>query len=853
MKEYKNDNLQEIIFPLAGIGTGGVGLSGTGALVDWELEGRPNKWSLNEYSNFAIKAEQDGKVVDARVLMGDMTRNLSGNPYYAHHQSWGYGNGINRATLAGMPHFENTVFYGGFPFAEIEYSEPKLPAEVRLTAFNPFIPGDEDNSSLPAAYFIWTLKNTSDKITDFSLAMSVGNTFRTSDGGTDTFSCSDGISSILLSSRNYTSDDRKYGELRISTDCRDVSYQEYWYRSAWFDDLTVFWREFTAPGRLCNRQYDDDDRHGKLDIGDMATLVAHVTLRPGEMKDIRFVMTWYYPNFEKYWDGAKPVWKHEYCRRFGSSDEVKDYCFSNFEYLYSRSKQFQDAMLSVTIPDACTEAALFNLEVLKSPTCLRLENGDFWAFEGVTATAGSCEGTCDHVWGYQYALAYLFPRFARRILEIDFDYNMKDSGEMMFRTMIPLGSAKWNFRACVDGQMGCIIRFYREWKQSGDDEWLRKYWEKIKKALEYAWSPDNYDKWDPGKTGVISGRQHHTLDVELFGPNPWLTGFYLAALKATSEMAAYLGEKDKAAEYAELFEKGYVYVDKELFNGKRYIQKVDVSDRSLLDPYAEHDPNVYSAYWNDEKKEIKYQIGEGSDIDQMLSQFHATAMGIGDVFDPDHRKTAAKTLYDTNFKSMRDVPNPCRIFAANGEKGLIICEWDEDSYRPQIPIPYSEECQSGYEYAAALLMIQEGLIKEGVDVVEAIRDRYDGSKRNPYAEIECGSSYARSMTSFSLPVVFSGFSCDMTVGKIGFDPKYDGDFRSVWFASDSWGTYERTDAGTVIAVLSGKLSLNRIFLPYLKNADAVICDGKKVKFDFDAASGEILLDSEISDSLIICQ
>jgi hypothetical protein len=277
-----------------------------------------------------------------------------------------------------------------------------------------------------------------------------------------------------------------------------------------------------------------------------------------------------------------------------------------------------------------------NLAVLKSPTCLRLEQGEFWAFEGTNATSGSCEGTCDHVWNYQYALPFLFPGFARQILETDYTYNVKESGEMMFRTMLPLGERIWNFRACVDGQMGSVLRFYREWKLSGDDQWLRKYWGVAKKTLEYAWSPDNLDLWDPEQTGVIRGRQHHTLDMELFSGNAWLNGYYLAALKAGAEIAEYLGEADSAALYREIFRKGTAATEAELFNGRHYIQKIDVSDSSVLEPFARRAPGIYGGYWNSERGEIKYQFGEGSEIDQMVGQWHATLLGLWDVLDPDH-------------------------------------------------------------------------------------------------------------------------------------------------------------------------------------------------------------------------
>ena len=86
------------------------------------------------------------------------------------------------------------------------------------------------------------------------------------------------------------------------------------------------------------------------------------------------------------------------------------------------------------------------------------------------------------------------------------------------------------------------MKLYRDWHLSGDTDWLRELWPYAKRSIEYAWSPDNPDRWDPDQTGVLWGRQHHTLDMELFGPNSWLTGFYLGALDAGARMAEAVGE-----------------------------------------------------------------------------------------------------------------------------------------------------------------------------------------------------------------------------------------------------------------------------------------------------------------------
>ena len=128
--------------------------------------------------------------------------------------------------------------------------------------------------------------------------------------------------------------------------------------------------------------------------------------------------------------------------------------------------------------------------------------------------------------------------------ELDVRYNLWEDGRMSFRLQLPLGRGRDGFHPCVDGQMGGVIKTYREWKLCGDDDWLRSLWPQVKLALEYAWSPANPYRWDGNKDGVLEGRQHHTLDMELYGPNAWLQGFYLAALRAGEEMAAYLGEAD---------------------------------------------------------------------------------------------------------------------------------------------------------------------------------------------------------------------------------------------------------------------------------------------------------------------
>ena len=108
-------------------------------------------------------------------------------------------------------------------------------------------------------------------------------------------------------------------------------------------------------------------------------------------------------------------------------------------------------------------------------------------------------------------------------------------------------------------------------------------------------------------------------------------------------------------------------------------------------------------------------------------------------------------IYRENFRAnLSDHFNPCRVYAYEDEAGLLVCSWPEGSEEPATPVPYSEEVWTGLEYMLASHLIARGLVDEGLTIVRAARARHDGSRRNPFNDIECGSYYARSLSSYAL-------------------------------------------------------------------------------------------------------
>ena len=845
MGVYTGDRLNQISFPLGGIGTGCIGLAGSGRLIDWEIFNRPNKGSINGYSHFAVKAERDGQVLDARVLNGDLTTDHSGELRGGAHSADQFGFGPSRGHMAGAPHMDDVVFTGEFPIAHLAFASGSFPGAVEMAAFNPFIPLNEDDSSIPAALFEIRVRNTGPTAIRYTVAMSLSNPAGLAE---NVLSRDEGAGISALKLRppaELAADDPAYGDLCVATGgavvegARDaggtgagpaaageVWGQEYWFRGAWFDGLEVFWREFAAPGPMPQRSYTAGYRgrapvSGAIDTG---TLAAAADVPPGTTCTVRFVVSWSYPNFARFWQSRTesepparpPTWRNHYATQFADSVASARYTLQHWLRLHAETARFKEALYGSTLPPAALEAAAANLAVLKTPTCLRLTDGSFYGFEGLRPTEGCCEGSCTHVWNYAYALPFLFPRLERSMRDLDFTHNQRPDGGMTFRLRLPLGEERSPFRPCADGQFGGVIKTYRDWKICGDSDWLRRHWPAVKKSIEFAWAESNEDQWDADRDGVLEGRQHHTLDMELFGPNSWLTGFYLGALKAGAEMAQHLGEVETAGEYRRLFQRGRRWVDDHLFNGSWYHQQIDVRDRSILERFLPADPDIIDTYWNDEAGEIKYQIAEGSEIDQLNAQWHANLCGLGDLFDPAQRRTALRSLYRNNFKSsMRDFFNACRIYCMNEEGGLVISDWPEGTYRPVVPLPYAGETQNGYEYQAAILMIQEGLVEEGLTAVAAIRDRYDGARRNPWNEFECGSNYARSMAAWSLILAFSGFEYDMVHGMVGFDPLQapEEGYRTVWSLDSGWGTFAMAPGRLTLAVLAGELTLSMLRIP----------------------------------------
>jgi hypothetical protein len=187
-----------------------------------------------------------------------------------------------------------------------------------------------------------------------------------------------------------------------------------------------------------------------------------------------------------------------------------------------------------------------------------------------------------------------------------------------------------------------------------------------------------------------------------------------------------------------------------------------------------------------------------------------------------------RSIFQYNYRpNMLEHNNAQRVYALADEAGLVLCTWPRGG-RPDLPFVYSDEVWSGIEYQAAGHMIYEGLVDEGLTIVSSLRARYDGERRNPWNELECGSHYARSLASWTLLLALSGFECDLAAGHMGFTPALpERPFRCFWSTGTGWGIYEHNADQISLRCDYGQQTLKTFFAGQA-NVQGVHIAGRRV-------------------------
>jgi uncharacterized protein (DUF608 family) len=854
LKHYDHAHLARIALPLGGIGTGTVSLGGRGNLRDWEIGNRPAKGFTPTVARvgpfFALYARAGDDPATLRLLEGPLElteyEGQSGAPVPNH----------------GLPRFRECAFDAAYPLGQVSLHDDDVPLDVRLDAFNPLAPPDADRSGLPIAVLRYVLTNPGDRPVTATIVGSVPNfvgadgsktapgpkgnrnVFRAGEEAQGIFMTSDGVAAsaeqwgtialavVTPSERSRHPERRNEVEGRLRSDlagaasfdssrhtspgsaqdarriAQEITYRTDWLKPHWGTSLLDFWDDLAADGRLDRRQPSGAEMP-------MGSLAASLTVPPGETVSVTFLLAWHFPNRmtwtpKKEGDAGACECGGEcgdpnrignyYAARFRDAWDVIETVAPQLPALEADTVAFVSAFCASDLPDVVKEAALFNLSTLRSQTCFRTPDGRFYGWEGCSDQTGCCHGSCTHVWNYEVTTPFLFGDLALRMREVEFGHATRNDGMMAFRVHLPIARGQEFGKAAADGQMGCLMKMYRDWQLSGDDALLRTLWPQVRAAVEFCWIPGG---WDADQDGVMEGCQHNTMDVEYYGPNPQMEGWYLGALRAAEEMARHLGEADFAAKCRALFERGRTWTDAHLFNGEYYEHEIRPPKR--LDDVA---ASLLVGMGAADLGHPDYQLGPGCLVDQLVGQYMAHVCGLGYVLDPGHVLDTLRSILKYNRQQGFDAHFNCmRSYALGDETALLMASYPHG--RPANPFPYFTEVMTGFEYTAAVGMLYEGQIEAGLSCIRNIRERYDGRKRSPFDEAECGHHYARAMAAWAAVLALTGFGYSAVEQRLTLAANEGTYF---WSNGYAWGTYRLLGGELAFTVQRGAIKVGRIVL-----------------------------------------
>ena len=780
---YKRDASQ-VRFLLGGIGTGNFSVDARGKFLDWEIFNWPAKNTKFPLSFFAIRVENKkmdqpvSKILESRLLP----------PYTSSH-------GYLQAELVNLPRMEDSSLVCEYPFAQVNFQDGELPVEVSLEAFTPFIPLNAEDSGIPCGIIRYKVKNKADCETRVSLVGTLPNAsgfegydvienLKLAGSVKNEYRQSGKVKGLYYSPVELSEDHLRYGNMAIMMNEENVTYKTEWFDGEWVDGIQDFWDDFTRDGLLEKETKSESvgcefaqfhnfsflKRREK--IGSIGTCQV---LKPGEERTFEFVISWYFPNrvkawiefdedYDKFAKGEYGTVRNHYASRFKNAWDVGEYVYQHMERLEKGSRDFQKAMFhKTTFPYYVIDALTANITNLRSNLCFWLEDGTFAGFEGIRDYIGCGYGSVPHVWNYEQTVAFLFPELEKTMRNVEFLQETDEEGCMSTRMFSVFDQERYKMVPACDGELGSIVRIYRDFKNLGDVEFLRKIWPKASAAMDYSMR-----QWDLDHDGVLDGQQNTTYDIEFYGPNPMTDSIFLAALKCCVEMADILGDVPHKDKYEEVYQKGKLRADELMFNGEYYIQVQEEIDK------------------------YKYQFGKGCLSDQLLGQFLAHMAGIGNILPEDHIRSAMKAVFKYNYMTdFYHTDSVHRAYALNEERGLVIATWPEGG-RPKFPLSYAGEVWTGIEYETAVNLIYAGCLEEGLTIIKSVRDRYDGYKRNPFSEVESGHHYSRAMASWGVLNALLGQKSDMYRRTLSFHPVIDEEELSSFFiCGKAWGVYSQ--------------------------------------------------------------
>lgn len=860
---FVGDARRNVVVGLGGIGTGHVGIAGDGTRRQWQLSNQGNHLGDAPGSFFALRACGIEPPFDEVTSLRGSRSPESAHPAPSVNDDV-VPPSVDR-TDALLPRIGGDEVAVAYPFVRMPFTTGWPGLHGTLTVHTPFVPLDAEASGLPVAVWDIELVNDSAHLIHGWVVATTLNSI-----GWDGIRPFDGVYSNQLGGNVNTVDrdgdttrvtmtvpdgDRcapSAGELLLQTDAPcsillDAGSEAEVTR--WLGSLKLLrptvtgdWSEAAlrlataASGQVPHQLTTDgwaETKPSEPGGSWMCALAAAFAVAEGTTQRLRFVEAWRFANriadFDQFGSterSHRPPLGNHYAQRYATAASAADEIGAHPEWERSSARWARD-VLDNDLPVELAHTVNAMPAYTRSPSVFRDAAGRWLGFEGTLGRStrnwngdvgGSCPLNCTHVWNYDQTLARLFPDADRSMRELEWDVMLAPAGYLPHRLLVPIEGPQFRDEKiggpdepALDGMLGAILKTYRYVRASGDLEWLAQRWPAALRLLDYV-----RRTWDPSGDGVLTGAQPVTHDIALTGPNMFVGGLWLAALRAVEEMHRRLGDEEAAnARHAE-FEHSSAEHVRQLWNGEYFGQTGSGHD---------------------------FDFGDGCLSDQLFGQWWAHQLDLGHLVPAELVRTALLSVTEHNLQhGFRNFQHGYRVFADEDDTGLLVCTWPRGG-RPATPIRYADEVWTGVEYQVAAHCLIEGrlqstatagrtelaptvsasldggladvspkvdsLTEAGLRIVRAVRQRYDGRRRNPFNEVECGDHYVRAMAGWSLLPAWTGLDLDRTTGILTLARTG----RFPFLFGSAWGKATVRTDGVDLEVHHGELEVTAVCRP----------------------------------------
>jgi len=705
--------------PVGGFGAGTFSRSYRGEFERWHLKTGVHKYESVPANQFSVFARREGdSTAYAHVLATDAPTNHALSAW-----KWNYPVG----------HGEYAALY---PKSWFHYKTAEMPVELTVEQFSPILPNNYKETSYPIAIYNWTAVNPGTTKVTVSLMFSWTNMVGWFRGTGRDFSQANNLQNMNSVRTEQVSGgvmkgivfdrlrkgavqedwDGQFAIAAIESPGVQVSYVQTFMPSG---DGADVWGPFSSSGVLPSSPFHFASGGQPL----AGAIAVQFTLAPGEKKKIPIVLAWDFPVVE-FGNGRR--WLRRYTDFFGTSG-TNAWQIARTGLLeqdgWSRGiDSWQAPYVNNTSQPVWYRGMLFNelyyladggtlwgrevqtqrspsADIWKRQTFIYLECFDypyystldvlfygsmplvkFWpqldkASVREFADTVNQEILTEYLWLWK-TQQETKPAYRQRKVKGALPHDLGNPAE---DPVILVNQFDWqNTNRWKDLNTKYVLMVWRDFYLDGksDREFLRYNYSGVKQAMEYLL------QFDHNGDGLIEneGYPDQTYDTWVTrGASAYSGGLYLAALRATEEIARSLGELSTASQYHSLFEKARGTYIKKLWNGSYFNYDSD-------SPY--HD-SIMS--------------------DQLAGQWYANLTGLGDIVPVNMRVSALKKIFEFNVMK----------FAAGGMGALNGMASDGHVLKDNEQI---QEVWVGTTFGLCGEMVAEGLREEAFTTAKGIYD-----------------------------------------------------------------------------------------------------------------------------------